>query len=79
MSRSYKKHKVITCGKDAFLKRYANRKLRKNKKVANFSNYKRHFESWDICDYKFYVTDKQFIQEQEKGESVWTNPKYFRK
>ena len=74
MSDSRKKHKVITCGKNSFLKKYANKKLRKNEKIANFSNYKRHFNSWDICDYKFYVTEAEM-----KKESIWSNPKNFRK
>lgn len=74
MSRSHKKHKVITCGKNSFWKKYANKKLRKNVKIANFSNYKRHFNSWDICDYKFYVTEAEM-----QKESIWSNPKNFRK
>ena len=74
MSDSRKKHKVIKIGKNGYLKKYARRLLRKNNEVTNFSNYKRHFDSWDICDYKFYVTEAEM-----KKESIWSNPKNFRK
>lgn len=73
MSRSYKKSKVIKVGKNKYLKNFANRKLRKNENISDGSNYKKHFESWDICDARFYVT-----RDIDK-ESIWNNPKWFRK
>lgn len=54
MSRSYKK--TPRCGdkKDKYLKRYANRKLRRKKLFVDLQNksYKKDFCSYDICDYQ---------------------------
>lgn len=54
MSDSIKKHKVIKIGKNSYLKRLARRKLRKNDAVANFANYKRHFDEEDNPDFDIY-------------------------
>ena len=72
MSDSKKKHKVIKIGKNGYLKRLARKKLRKNNEVTNFSNYKRHFDSWDICDGRWYVT-------KEDNGTIWAEPRWFRK
>jgi hypothetical protein len=72
MSRSFKKSKVIKFAKSKFCKDLANRKLRKNEDVGNGSDYKKHFESWDICDCRFYYT-------KEDEGTFWDNPKWFRK
>lgn len=72
MSRSKKKHKVIKIGKNGYLKKHARKLLRQNDEVADFSNYKRHFESWDICDGRWYIT-------KEDANTIWAEPKWFRK
>lgn len=72
MSRSFKKSKIIKFAKSKFCKDLANRKLRKNPDVGNNSDYKKHFESWDICDCRFYFT------KNDEG-TFWDNPKWFRK
>lgn len=53
MSRSYKK--TPRCGdrKDQFFKKYANRKLRRDKfHNLEHKSYKKNFCSYDICDYQ---------------------------
>lgn len=55
MSRSYKK--TPRCGdyKDKYLKKCANRKVRRLRIDADppkYNNYKKIFSSWDICDYE---------------------------
>lgn len=53
MSRSYKK--TPRCGdrKDKFFKKYANRKLRRDKfHNLKHKSYKKNFCSYDICDYQ---------------------------
>ena len=53
MSRSFKK--TPRCGnyKNKFLKRYANRKLRRDKNYnLQYGAYKKNYESWDICDFE---------------------------
>ena len=54
MSRSYKKIPYSGDRKDKFFKNYANRKIRRNK-FHNFQygNYRKNFQTYDICDYKF--------------------------
>lgn len=55
MSRSYKKPIIKDGYKSKWKrkeKRFANKTL-KNKDIANFGNYKKHYNSWDICDWVF--------------------------
>ena len=47
----------------------ANKKMR-NEDIGNGNEYKKHYLSWNICDYKFWVN---------KLETFWNNPKWFRK
>lgn len=70
MSRSYKKHPVATDKTNKWAKRDANKKFRKTEDVGNGSNYKKHYNSWDICDYKFWVS---------KLSDFWNNRKWLRK
>ena len=64
MSRSYKKHPVVTCAKNKKGKKEANKKVRKTDDIGNNSNYKKCFNSWDICDYKEWIVNK--ISEWQK-------------
>ena len=72
MSRSHNKHKVVKIGKNGFAKTFARKKTRLNDDIGNFSDYKRHFDSWDICDGRWYVTKKD-------AGTIWAEPKWFRK
>lgn len=62
MSRSYKHTPRAGDKKDKFFKRYANKKLRRNKLNHNLQNssYKKNFPTWDICDYE--SVNKSFEQ-----------------
>lgn len=53
MSRSYKHTPYSGDTKDRFMKKYANRKLRRKKLEHNlqYNSYKKDLCSWDICDY----------------------------
>ena len=55
MSKSHKKHPVVTCGKNKDGKKMANKKVRNTENIGNNGNYKKHFCSWNICDYKCWV------------------------
>ena len=70
MSRSFKKHPVVTDKTYKWAKKDANKKVRKLENLGNGNEYKKHYCSWDICDYKFWVNLK---------DKFWGNPKFFRK
>ena len=83
MSRSYKHSPVCTCGGNRsgtrkYWKRKANRKVRKtNGLVLKSKNYKKVYESWDICDYRFFTRKKDFV-ENPKDLEKWKKY-YYRK
>ena len=58
MSRSYRKNLIITDGQDGgkarkMAKRRANKSVKHTKEISNGGSYKKEFESWNICDWKF--------------------------
>ena len=59
MSRSYRKPWVVDNIWKRAGKRFAARRFRgleATDKVGNNMNYKRHYEQYDLCDYKWYVS-----------------------
>ena len=64
MSRSFKKNPVVTDnGHSKKGKQLANRKLRRHPEgIGNFSDYKKHTLSYDICDYRFRKTENDMIK-----------------
>lgn len=60
MSRSYKKHPWCCDRRTKDIKKVANRIVRAKLKNPDFelknSDYKKVFESYDICDFKWYDT-----------------------
>ena len=69
MSRSRKKN-LVACDKTfKWAKKEANKKIRKED-IGNGNDYKKHYPSWNICDYKFWIS---------KLDTFWNNPKWFRK
>lgn len=58
MSRSYKKHPFVKDPANKFMKRYANKKVRRTPNIPNGKAYKKVFESWDISDWRWWW-DKQ--------------------
>lgn len=60
MSRSYKKHPWAGDNKGKWKKRIANSKVRSYLKnyenILKFSDFKKVYESWDICDYGWLYT-----------------------
>lgn len=70
MSRSRKKNPVVTQTNCKLAKKDANRKIRNTEDIGSGNNYKKHYNSWNICDYKFWV---------KRLEGIWESPKWFRK
>lgn len=66
MSRSYRKNPVIKdrYGSKAlrYIKRLANRKIRRSLNIYNYSSYKRVFCSWEIHDYKWRESKYDYIK-----------------
>lgn len=52
MSRSYKKH-LWTKDHNSGAKRTANRKVRHSKDIADGGSYRKIYEQYNICDWKF--------------------------
>lgn len=72
MSRSRKKSTYVTDNhghniRRKFMKKYSNKSLRNrlknNDEVLQGMSYKKHFESYDICDYRWYWTESQAIND----------------
>lgn len=60
MSRSRKKRNWVTDNSwKKFGKKYANKKVRRTDDIRNGSSYKKHFESYNICDYKWLSNDEK--------------------
>ena len=55
MSRSRKKHPVACDKTNKWAKRDANKKVRNTEDIGNGNNYKKYYNSWNICDYKFWI------------------------
>lgn len=75
MSRSYKKHPWATDNSDKKIhKKIANRRVRRfNRDIANGKAYRKLYESWEICDWKWLCENP----EEEKDYKSWY--KYFKR
>lgn len=63
MSRSYKKVPYSGDNKGQYMKYYANRRLRRNKKLKlNNKSYKKYTNSYDIRDYYFIEDFKSWYK-----------------
>ena len=60
MSRSFKKTPGF-CDRSPYNKNQANRRARKNWAIANGGAYRKVFEQWNICDFKFLFFNKKEI------------------
>ena len=67
MSRLYKRTPGF-CDRNLFNKRQANKRVRKDWTLASGGAYRKCFESWDICDYRFlffsWWSAKRFNEEK---------------
>ena len=63
MSRSYKRYPSWKCGKSCkWGQRQANKRIRHTLQgISNGKAYKKLYNSWDICDYKFVL----FLKEEQ--------------
>lgn len=64
MSRSYKKSPYVVDKKNKKDKRLANKKVRNTAWIANGMGYKKVYETWDICDWKWRY-DPREIEEND--------------
>ena len=73
MSRSYKR---VPCSRDSERSRVpnrykaktiANRAVRRNEDIPNHGGYRRVYNGWEICYYKFFVTEEHFLEEWKRG------------
>jgi hypothetical protein len=65
MSRSYKRSPVCRDNNQSkkWGKRQANKKIRKTRELSGKSNdYKKAFESWNICDQRIYADKKKWFR-----------------
>lgn len=76
MSRSYKKYPMCKQGKSNKIgKRCANNKVRmylkSGKEITSGKLYKRIFESWEICDYHFSTSWKEWKRRWGNNKFEW--------
>jgi len=67
MSRSFKKTPGF-CDRSPFNKRRANRRVRKDWTLASGGAYRKRFESWNICDYRFLFFDGRWLREFQEDK-----------
>jgi hypothetical protein len=88
MSRSFKKPWITDNGAcRRFFKNYANRTIRRKSyefDIANGCSYKKHFDQYSICDYKFSYNPHPWVYYSYRtGVPEWVQPdpiyKYNRK
>jgi hypothetical protein len=80
MSRSYKEP-WVTCGYGTKSKKYAknqaNRRVRYAGDVPNGGKYRLYYDSWDICDFKFFYRDYPIYRwVKGKQEEIPPEPQY---
>ena len=65
MSRSYKKHPYLkeSSKHTKYGKKFANRKVRNSDDTLQHRDYKKQYCSWEISDYKFYMSKQEIIDE----------------
>ena len=72
MSRSYRRHIWITEGYGGktrkWMKREANRKVRRAKDVPDHKAYRKYYDSWNICDWKFLYDPLPYKYISHTGE-----------
>jgi len=74
MSRSYKRYTVVKDDERSRVpRRYkqktiANRTVRRTRGKLNGAKYKRVFNSWNICDWGYSMTERQLKKEWADGD-----------
>ena len=79
MSRSYKKNPWVTdhkAGTTKETKKFANKTVRHRKNLPSGKAYRKAFESWNICDYKYMWTWEEAKKQWEKGDNVYLKRRY---
>lgn len=72
MSRSYRHSDIVKQQNTKGMKQYANRKVRRCYKNDDLpmkgKSYKKLFQSWDICDWKWIWTKQEAIEEWNRPD-----------
>lgn len=77
MSRSYKKHPRVKDSANKFMKKYANKKVRRTKDIPSGKAYKKVFESWDISDWNWIWTKREAEREWlSEDENSWVRKEF---
>lgn len=76
MSRSYKKHPYLkeSSPHTKYGKRFANKRVRNSNDTLQHRDYKKQYCSWEISDYRFYMSKQEVIDEffkSRNGEYHW--------
>lgn len=69
MSRSRKKTWGV-CDRCPYAKRQANKKVRRTPGISSGGSYKKVYDPWNICDFKFLYFNKNNVSEYHKNE-MW--------
>lgn len=86
MSRSYRKFPIVKCEKSCkWGKKQANRKVRRYKgDISSGNEYKKVYDSWEICDYQWSEFKEDVISNFESGQKDkahnvdnFTHPRYY--
>lgn len=78
MGKSYKKYPSTKDRKSCRVgKKLATRRVRsmfrRGKDIGNGNNYRKAYPQWDICDFKYRVSEKEYIDKWEKDEKEVNN------
>lgn len=77
MSRSYKKHPIVKDPAGKYMKRFANKKVRRTKDIPNGKAYRKVFETWDISDFRWIWSREKAIYDYLTAEpDSWIRKKY---
>lgn len=79
MSRSFKAPWITDNGsRRVFFKNYANRTIRRKSiefEIADGCSFKKHFDQYSICDYKFQYDPHPWVHYHTRtGEPEWVQP-----
>lgn len=81
MSRSYRHNFVFASEGNKKMKKFSNRKVRRQKDLPSYSGYKKVFDSWEIRDWSFMFVDEEdfVLQNLGYGDDEKTLRKIFRR
>lgn len=77
MSRSYKKHSIVKDPARKYMKRFANKKVRRTKDIPSGKAYRKVFETWNISDFRWIWTKEDATYDYLTAEpNSWIRKHY---